>query len=87
MGEHLALLRAHPVHQASDALRAEQAHQVVLEREEELTRARVALTAGTAAQLAIDAPRLVPLRADDVQTSALHDIDDLVLGVLALGRF
>src|SRR6185437_10115100 len=56
MREHLALLRTQPVHELRDALGAEQAHQVVLEREEELRRARVALPAGSAAQLPIDAP-------------------------------
>ena len=72
MREHLALLRAHAVHQLRDALGAEQAHQVVFERQEELRRARIALTAGTSAQLAIDAPRLVALGADDVQAADLH---------------
>ena len=70
--EHLAFLRAHAIHQLRDALGAEQAHQVILERQEELRRARVALAAGAAAQLAVDAPRLVPLGADDVESADLH---------------
>ena len=61
-----------PVHQLRDALGAEEAHQVVFERQEELRRARIALTTRAAAQLAIDAPRLVALGADDVQTADLH---------------
>ena len=52
--------------------RPEETHQVVFEREEELRRARIALTAGAAAQLAVDAPRLVALGADDVQAADLH---------------
>ena len=67
----LALLGAHPVHQLGDAVRPEQAHQVVFERQEELRRARIALAAGAAAQLAVDAPRLVALGADDVQAADL----------------
>src|SRR5690606_22640155 len=63
-----------PVHQARDAVRAEETHQVVFEREEELRAARIALTAGTAAQLAVDAPRLVALRTDDVQATRLHHL-------------
>ena len=61
-----------PVHQLRDALGAEQPHQVVFERQEEVRRARIALAAGAAAQLAVDAPRLVPLGADDVQAADLH---------------
>ena len=56
-----------------DPFRAEQPHQVVFERYEELRRTRVALTAGAAAQLTVDATRLVALGADDRQTAGgLH---------------
>ena len=61
----LALLGAVLSMQRGDAVRAEQPHQVVFERDEELRRARVALAAGTAAQLAVDAARFVALGADD----------------------
>ena len=44
--EHLAFLRAHPIHQLRDALRPEETHQVVFERQEELRRARISLTTG-----------------------------------------
>ena len=47
--EHLAFLGPHAIHQLCDAVRAEQPHQVVLERQEELRGPRVALPAGTAA--------------------------------------
>src|SRR5207237_5351703 len=72
------------IHQPGDAIGPEQTHQVVFEREEELRGAGIALTSRAPAQLAIDAPRLVAFRADDVQATALHDIGQLVLGVLAL---
>src|SRR5262252_3191611 len=49
------------------------AHQVVLEGEVELRAAGIALAAGAAAQLVVDAPRLVPLGADDVEPARLGD--------------
>ena len=66
-GDDLALLGAALVHPARDAVRPEQPHQVVLEREEEDALPRIALAARAAAQLAVDAPRLVPLGADDLE--------------------
>ena len=74
-----ALLHAEPLHQAGDAVRPEDPHQVVFEREVEARRARVALAAGAAAQLVVDAPRLVALGADDVQAAERDDL--VVLGV------
>ena len=70
---HLALLEAEALHDARDALRPEQAHELVLERDEELRAAGVALARAAAAQLAVDAPRLVPLGADHVQAADLGD--------------
>ena len=61
------------LHEALHALAAEDAHQVVLEGEEEARLARVALTAGAAAQLVVDAPRFVALGADDVQAADIGD--------------
>ena len=52
---------------------AEDAHQVVFEREIEAARARIALATRAAAQLVVDAARLVALGADDVQAARLHD--------------
>ena len=49
--------------------RAEDAHQIVFEREIEARGAGIALAAGAAAELVVDAARLVALRADDVQTA------------------
>ena len=45
----------------------------ILVRDEELRAARIALTAGAAAQLVIDAPAVVTIRADDVQPAELGD--------------
>ena len=53
----------------AEALAAEDAQQRILERQVEARRARVALAAGAAAQLVVDAPRLVALGADDVQAA------------------
>ena len=54
---------------APSALAAEDAQQRILERHVEARRAGVALPPGAAAQLVVDAPRLVPLGADDVQAA------------------
>ena len=73
-----AFFHAEPLHQAGDAVRPEDPHQVVFERQVEARRARVALAAGAAAQLVVDAPRLVALGAEDVQAAEVHDL--VVLG-------
>ena len=68
--DHLAFLHAGGRQPALGAVGvAEDPHQVVFERQVEAARARVALAAGTAAQLVVDAPRLVALGADDVQAA------------------
>ena len=74
------------IHQLGDALGPEEPHEIVFERQEELRRARIALTARSSAQLAVDAARLVALGAEDVQTADLHDVDLFAVGVLHLGR-
>ena len=86
MREHLALLRAEPVHQLRDALGAEEAHQIILEREEELCGAGIALAARAPAQLPVDAPRLVALGSDDVQAAVLHHLELFAVGILDLRR-
>ncbi len=65
----------HPV----DPVGLEQPHELVLQRQVEPGLARVALTAGAAAELVVDAPRLVALGAEDVEPA---DVADLVV----LGR-
>ena len=67
------LLEAQALHEARDALRGEALHQVVVERQVEARRARVALAAGAAAELVVDPAALVALGADDVQPARLDD--------------
>ena len=74
-----AFFHAELLHQAGDAVGPEDAHQVVFERQVEARRARVALAAGAAAQLVVDAPRLVALGAEDVQAAERDHL--VVLGV------
>ncbi len=64
MGDRLALLEAELAEHRVHAVDREDAHQVVLQRQEELGMARIALAAGTAAQLVVDAAAFVALGAD-----------------------
>ena len=68
------LVHAEPVHDVGDALPAEPAHQVVFQRDEEARGAGVALAARAAAQLVVDAPRLVALGAQHVQAARLEHL-------------
>ena len=65
----------HPVHGAG----GEQAHQVVLQGQEEPALTRVALAPRPAPQLVVDAPALVALAAQHVETAECTDL-------VALGR-
>ena len=92
--EHLVLdgrvlVEVHAVHEVRNALAAEQAQQIVLEREVEARLARVALTAGTAAELIVDAAGVVALGADDEQTAGLAHAVGLTrdLGLVPGERF
>ena len=67
MGDHLAFLRAEAIHHTGDALRAEQAHQIVLEGNKERRSPRIPLTRAPSPKLAVYPAGLVPLRADDVK--------------------
>ncbi len=58
-------------HEACNALTAEKAHQIIVEREVEARLAGVTLTAGTAAELIVNTAGIVTLRADDEQTAGL----------------
>src|SRR5579885_2871829 len=71
MGQFIALLEAHFLHPLADAVRAEEAHQVVFERNEKVRRAGVALAGAATAQLAVNAPRFVAFGAQDVQATQL----------------
>ena len=76
-------------HHLGDAIHlvaTEQAHQVVLERQVELSLARIALTAGAAAQLVVDTTGLVALGADDGQAAGgKHALALGLAGLLGLG--
>ena len=72
----------HPLHQPG----REQAHQLVFEREVEAALAGVALTAGAAAQLVVDAARLVPLGAEHVEAAEGADLVALDLALLLEAR-
>ena len=61
-------------HEALGRARVEQAHEVVGEREVEPALARVALTAGTTAQLVVDAARLVALGAEHVEAAGVEHL-------------
>ena len=74
-----AFFHAELLHQARDAIGPEDAHQIVFERQIEARRPGVALAAGAAAQLVVDAARLVALGRQDVQAAERDDL--VVLGV------
>ena len=64
-------IHAHAVHHRLQTLPAEQPHQVVLQRDDKFGHTGVALTAGAAAQLVIDAAAFMPLGAQDVKAAGL----------------
>ena len=66
-----------------DAVGGENAQQRIFERQVKAARARVALAPGTAAQLVVDAPRLVALGADDVQPAGGDHLVVQLLPVVA----
>src|SRR5581483_8052489 len=74
-----ALLHAEPLHEVLHPVGAEDAKEVVLQREEEPGRPGIALPTAAAAELVVDSPRLVPLRTEDVEPARRDDL-------LALGR-
>ena len=73
--------RSEAVEDLVDPVAGEEADKVVLGGEEEARLPGVALAAGAAAELVVDAPRLVALGAADVEPA---DLADLVALLLAL---
>ena len=73
MDDRLVLLQAEALKHGVEPVRPEDAHQVVFERQEEFRATGIALAARAAAQLVVDAPRLVALGADDVEAAGLDD--------------
>src|SRR5690606_2015769 len=82
MLDRLAVLDAELAQQPGDATRAEDAHQVVIHRQVEPRRTRVALATGSTAQLVVGPAGFVTLAAADVEPTGRHD---LVVPRLPLG--
>ena len=83
-GDHLGLDRhvlgdVEAVHHRLDRAGPEAPHQLVLQRQVEPRLARVALPAGPAAQLVVDAAGLVPLGAEHVEPAGVDDLLGLVV--------
>ena len=62
----LILRYAQGIEHAHELIRAEETHQIILQRQVEAGFTRVSLTAGTAAQLVIDTPGFMTLCTDDL---------------------
>src|SRR5947207_2715573 len=73
-----------PLHDHLDRARPDPAHQLVLQRQVEARLAGVALPAGPAAQLVVDAAGLVPFGAQHVQPTGRDDLLGLLLAELLL---
>ena len=69
MDDRLVFLQPELGQHAVELVGAEDAHQIVFERQEEFRVAGIALAAGTAAQLVVDAAALVPLGAEHVEAA------------------
>ena len=54
---------------SGDAVRCENAHQIVFKRDVEARRSGIALASRTAAKLIVDASRFMAFGADDVQAA------------------
>src|SRR5262249_52483588 len=70
----LTFLHAHLAQHVGDPFAGKDAHEIVLERKEEAAGTGVALAAGTAAELIIDAAGLVALGANNVQAALACDL-------------
>ena len=70
------LLEAETLKHRVHALRSENAHEIVLQGQEEFRPAGIPLATRSAAQLVIDAPAFVPLGADNVEPAS---VDRLLL--------
>src|SRR5438105_8098166 len=69
MNDGLVLLQAKPLQHAIELIGPEDAHEIIFERQKEFGMAGIALPAGAAAQLVVDAPALMPLRAEHVEAA------------------
>ena len=73
MGEFLPFLHAHALHDAGDAVGAEEAHQVVFQGDIEDAGAGVSLAGAASPQLEIDAAGVMAFGADDVEAAQFPD--------------
>ena len=69
MDDRLVLAQAELVQHAVELVGAEDAHQVVFERQKELGVTGIALAAGAAAQLIVDAAALMPFGAEHIKSA------------------
>jgi hypothetical protein len=69
----LAFFEAHFFHVFDDAVRAEQAHEIVFEADEKVRRPRIALARAPATQLPVNAAGFVAFCADDMQAADVSD--------------
>ena len=69
----LIILHTQLIHNASNIIAAKEAHQIVLQAQEEFGRAGVALTRATTTQLVIDTAAFMALGANDMQTAQFGD--------------
>ena len=67
----LPLFESEALHDTGDTVRPEQAHQVILERDVEARRSRIALARAAPAQLAVDPARFVPLGGNHMQSTGI----------------
>src|ERR1051325_7138112 len=78
-----AFLHAQALHDAHDPVAAENAHQIVFEREIKTRGAWIALASGAAAQLVVDAARLVALGTKYVQPAEVDHFFVIAIPLLA----
>ena len=71
MDDRLTVLQPQALQHPAHSVGAEDAHQIVFQRQEEVRAAWIALPAGAAAQLVVDAPALVAFGADDEQAAGV----------------
>ena len=79
--KHIVILESHGGEHLRHTIRAEEAHQLILQRDKEDGRPRVPLTSCTTTQLAVNSAGLMSLSADDSETArSLHLRRELDIG-------
>src|SRR6202008_3142439 len=73
---------AQPLQQVRHPLLREDAHQIVFEREVEARRSGIALAAGAATKLVVEAARLVAFGAENVQATSSNHLAVLNVSLL-----